>query len=140
MLSSLRVHTLAEPWQFALIGVGASLPVTAILDWLPNSEATIGGGSMICGAFIAGVIAAVRSANPSAAGLRAGFIGAVLGLLVFIGTVGTTVAWSLSGVVFWVFASGLVVCMASLFGLGFGRFGGWVATTVRSRWTTTTGV
>ncbi|WP_226039695.1 DUF5518 domain-containing protein [Natrinema sp. DC36] len=136
MVSPLRVHTLPPAWRFALIGAIASLPVTAILNWLPNSEGTIGGGIMIIGAFVAGVIAAIRSSNPSAAGLRAGFIGGVLGLLIFIATAGTTAPWSLRRVVFVVFASGLVVCVAPLFGLGFGRVGGWVANTVGSRWTT----
>ncbi|MFB1066149.1 DUF5518 domain-containing protein [Natrinema sp. H-ect4] len=136
MVSPLRVHTLPPAWRFALIGAIASLPVTAILNWLPNSEGTIGGGIMIIGAFVAGVIAAIRSADPSAAGLRAGFIGGVLGLLIFIVTAGTTATWSLRRVVFVVFAGGLVVCVAPLFGLGFGRVGGWVANTVGSRWTT----
>jgi hypothetical protein len=136
MVSPPRVHTLPPAWRFALIGALASLPVIALLNLLPNSEATVGGGIMIIGAFIAGVLAAIRSSDPSAAGLRAGFIGGVLGLLIFIVTTGTTATWSLSRVVFIVFASGLVVCVAPLFGFGFGRVGGWVANTVGSRWTT----
>lgn len=136
MESSPYVHIFPLAWRFALIGAIASLPIIAILNQLPNSEATIGGGIMIIGAFIAGVLAAIRSSDPSAAGLRAGFIGGVLGLLIFIVTTGMTVTWSLSRVVFAVFASGLVVCVAPLFGFGFGRIGGWVANTVGSRWTT----
>ncbi|WP_339106432.1 DUF5518 domain-containing protein [Haloterrigena salinisoli] len=133
MVSPLRVHTLPATWRFALIGALASLPITAILNWLPNSEATIGGGIMIIGALIAGVIAAIRSSDPSAAGLRTGFIGGVIGLFVFVVTVGTTATWPLPRVAFFVFASGLVVCGSSLFGLGFGRVGGWVANTAASR-------
>lgn len=136
MTSPLRVHTLPPPWRFALVGALASLPLTAVLARLPDSEATIGGGVMILGAFVAGVLAAIRSSDPGAAGLRAGFIGAVLGLLVFVVTAGTAATWSLPRVLFWVFASGLVVCIAPLFGLGFGHFGGWVANVVASRWTT----
>ncbi|PGF16120.1 hypothetical protein CP556_08305 [Natrinema sp. CBA1119] len=136
MVSPLRAHTLPPAWRFALIGAIASLPAIDVLNWLPNSEGTIGGGIMIIGAFVAGVIAAIRSSDPSAAGLRAGFIGGVLGLLIFIVAAGTTATWSLRRVVFVVFAGGLVVCVAPLFGLGFGRVGGWVANTVGSRWTT----
>ncbi|WP_394295471.1 DUF5518 domain-containing protein [Natronococcus jeotgali] len=108
------VHILPLAWRFALIGALASLPVIAILNRLPNSEATIGGGIMIIGAFIAGVLAAIRSSDPSAAGLRAGFIGGVLGLLIFIVTTGMTATWSLFRIVFVVFASGLVVCCTSI--------------------------
>jgi len=133
MVSLPRIHTLPPAWRFALIGALASLPVIPILNRLPNSEATVGGGIMIIGAFIAGVLAAIRSLDPSAAGLRAGFIGGTLGLLIFIVTTGTTATWSLSRVVFVVFASGLVMGVAPLFGLGSGRVGGRVVNTVRSR-------
>ncbi|QCC59000.1 DUF5518 domain-containing protein [Natrinema thermotolerans] len=136
MVSPPLIHTLPPAWRFALIGSIASLPVIAVLNWLPNSEATIGGGIMIIGAFVAGVIAAIRSSDPGAAGLRAGIIGGALGLLVVIVTAGTTATWSLQRVVFIVIASGLVVCVAPLFGLGSGRVGGWVANTVGSRRTT----
>lgn len=137
-----RVHTLPTAWRFAFIGAIASLPVTALLKWLPNSKATLGGGGMIIGAFIAGVIATIHSTDPDAAGLRAGFVGGVLAVFTLIVTVvsavvsGTAAAWPLSRVVFLVFASGLVLCFASLFGLGCGRVGGWMANTVVSRWTT----
>nr|WP_323171213.1 DUF5518 domain-containing protein [Natrialba sp. PRR66] len=133
MVSSRRIHTLPAAWRFALIGALASLPVTAVLEWLPNSEATIGGGIMIIGAFIAGVVAALRSSDPSAAGLRAGFLGSTIELFVFIATEGTAAIWSLPRVVFFVFISGLVVCASVLFGVGFGCVGGWMANTVVSR-------
>ncbi|QFU84579.1 hypothetical protein GCU68_18335 (plasmid) [Natronorubrum aibiense] len=133
MVSSLRVHALPAAWRFALIGALASLPITAILNWLPNSEASIGGGIMIFGAFIAGAIATIRSSDPNAAGLRTGFIASIIALTIFVVTVGTTATWPLPRVVFFVFASGMIVCVASLFGLGFGRVGGWVANTVVSR-------
>ncbi|GGN94129.1 hypothetical protein GCM10009030_20190 [Haloarcula pellucida] len=103
---------------------------------MPNSEATISAGIMILGAFIAGVAASIRSSDPNAAGLRAGFIGGVLGLLTFISAAGLTPTGSLPRLVFVVFASGLVVCVAPLFGLGFGHIGGWIANAVISRLTT----
>ena len=141
MLSALQVRILSTPWRSALIGAVTSLPVAAVLNRLPNSEATIGGSIMIFGAFIAGAIAAIGSTDPEAAGLRAGFLGGVLAVLLFVMTVissavsGTMGVWPLSRVVFWVFACGLFLCVAPIFGLGFGRVGGWLGNTVASRWT-----
>ncbi|MCU4972078.1 DUF5518 domain-containing protein [Halobacteria archaeon AArc-m2/3/4] len=140
--SPLRIPVLSTAWRFAFVGAIASLPVGVVVNWVPNSEATVGGGVMIIGAFIAGVVAAIYSTDPDAAGLRAGFLGGALAVLALVVTVvsgaisGTMAAWPLSRVVFWVFASGLVLCVAPLFGLGFGRAGGWVANAVASRWTT----
>jgi hypothetical protein len=136
MVSPSRVRTPSTVWQFALIGALASLPVSVVLNWLPNSEATIGGGIIIVGAFIAGVISATRSTNPGAAGLRTGFLGGVLAVLTFIVTEGTMAVWPPSRIVFWTFAGGVVLCVAPIFGLGCGRVGGWVANTVTSRWKT----
>ena len=133
------LQTVPSAWRFALIGALASLPVAAIINLLPNSEATIGGGVMIIGAFIAGVIAAVRVTDPNAAGLRAGFLGGVLGVCSFIVTVvstatsGTAGPWPLSRVVFWVFAIVLVLCASPVFGLVCGHVGGWIANIVLSR-------
>ncbi|GAA0677538.1 DUF5518 domain-containing protein [Natronoarchaeum mannanilyticum] len=135
MESPLRVEALSATWRFALVGAIASLPVTAVLNLLPDSEATVGGGVMIFGAFIGGAIAAVRSSDPDDVGIRAGFVGAILGLLVFLLTEGTTVTWGLPKAVFFVFGGGLMVFVASLFGMGFGRVGGWTADAVVSRWT-----
>jgi len=138
-MSPSPLQTVPSAWRFALVGALASLPVAAIINRLPNSEATLGGGVMTIGAFIAGVIAAVRVTEPDAAGLRAGFLGGVLGVSSLIVTVvstsasGTAAAWPLSRVVFWVFAIGLGLCVASVFGLVCGRVGGWMADTVVSR-------
>lgn len=94
---------------------------------------------MIIGAFIAGVIAAVRVTDPDAAGLRAGFLGGVLGVfsltvnVVSTSSSGTAAAWPLYRIVFWVTAIGLGLCVAPVFGLVCGRVGGWVAHTVVSR-------
>lgn len=138
-MSPSLLHTVSSTWRFALIGAIASLPVAAVINQLPNSEATIGGSIMIIGAFIAGVIAAIYATDPDAAGLRAGFLGGVLAVLTLIVTVvsttasSTIAAWPLSRVVFWVFAVGLVLCVAPIFGLVCGRVGGWVANTVTSR-------
>lgn len=142
MASSLYVRTPPTAWRYALIGALASLPIIAILNQMPNSEASLGGGIMIFGAFVAGIIAALRSTDPDAAGIRAGFLGGVLGVLTLVVTVlrtavsGAAGEWSLPRVVFFILASGLVLFVAPIFGLGCGRVGGWVADTVASRWTT----
>lgn len=120
-------------WRFALIGVLVSLPATAVLNWLPNSQATLGGSAMIVGAFIAGGLAATRSTDPGAAGLRAGFVGGVVGILTFLVTLETTAAWPVARVLFWVFAGIAILCIAPVFGLGCGYLGGWVANVVMPR-------
>ncbi|MFC6723259.1 DUF5518 domain-containing protein [Halobium palmae] len=136
--SPLQPRTLSPAWRFALIGALASLPITVVVNRQPDSEATIGGGIMIIGAFVAGVIAASRSTDPAAAGLRAGFLGGVTGVFTLVLTVvggavsGTTATWPLSRVMFWTFAVGLVLCLAPIFGLVCGRAGGWVTNTVAS--------
>ncbi|RDZ39852.1 hypothetical protein C5B91_17710 [Haloferax sp. Atlit-10N] len=137
MVSTPRVRALPSSWQFAFVGAVVSLPVSTVLNRLPNSEATVGAGIMIFGAFVAGAIAAVRSADPDAAGLRAGFLGGALELLVFMVTSGTTTAWPLSRVAFFALASAFVLCLAPVFGLGCGRVGGWVVRSVASRWNST---
>ena len=134
MNSSNRVYAFSPTWVFALIGVIASLPVIAILDLVPNAEATVGGGIMIIGAFIAGVVAKIRSEDPRAAGLRAGFVGGLVGLLIFIVTAVSTATISLPVIIIFVLVSVLAVFLACLFGLVFGLAGGWVANTVDSRW------
>jgi hypothetical protein len=136
MVSPSHARILSPAWRYALIGALISLPVSAIINWLSNSEATIGGGIMIVGALIAGGIAAIRSTEPSAAGLRAGFLGGIVSVLTFIVTVGMTAAWPLSRVAFWVFAGGVILCIAPIFGLGCGRIGGWVTNTVVTQWKT----
>jgi hypothetical protein len=141
-MSPSSLQTVPSAWRFALIGALASLPLAAGINRLPNSEATLGGGVMILGAFIAGAIAAIRTTDPDAAGLRAGFLGGILAVLTLIVTVlstpasSTTAAWPLSRVVFWVFAVGLALCLAPVFGLACGRIGGWVANSVTSRYQT----
>src|SRR6056297_117919 len=123
MTSPLRLRSLSPAWRFALIGVAASLPATAVLNWLPNSQATIGGSGMIVGAFIAGAIATTRSTDSGAAGLRAGFLGGVIGLLTFVVTIDTAAAWPVSRILFWAFAGIAVLCITPLFGLRFGCLG-----------------
>lgn len=125
-----RIRGLPPAWRFALIGILASLPATAVLHWLPNSQATISGSAMIVGALIAGGVAATRSADSGAAGLRAGFLGGVIGTVTFVVTVDPAAPWPVSRVVFGVFSMAAVLCIAPVFGLGCGRLGGWVANTV----------
>ena len=127
MLSSTRIP---QVWQVAILGTIASLPATIVIDWLPNSEATVGGGVMIVGALIAGGIAVSRSIEPSAAGLCAGFLGGLIAVSVFVLTEGTTVAWSLNTIVFFLIAVAVILCLSPVFGLIFGQIGGWVTNTV----------
>lgn len=130
MASTLCGRSLSPAWRFALVGVAASLPAAAIFNWLPDSQATISGSMMIVGSLIAGGLAAARSTDSGAAGLRAGFIGGVVGLLRFVLTIDTTAAWPLSSVLFGVFAGAVVLFVAPAFGLGCGLLGGWVANAV----------
>jgi uncharacterized membrane protein YhhN len=85
---------------------------------------------MVVGAMAAGAVAANRSVEPSAAGLRAGFLGGVIAVSAFFLTEGTTVTWSLNTGVFFVIGAGMILCVSPVFGLIFGRIGGWVANTV----------
>jgi hypothetical protein len=138
-MSPSSLDSVPPAWRFALIGTIASLPIAALLNRLPNTEATIGGSIMLIGAFLAGAIAAIHATDPAAAGLRAGFLGGVLAAIIFPVTIASTPAsstissWSLSSIGFWVFAVGLALCIAPLFGLVTGRLGGWIADTVGSR-------
>jgi F0F1-type ATP synthase assembly protein I len=99
---------------------------------LPNASATTGGSIMVFGAFLAGVIAALRSTDPAASGLRAGFIGGAVAVFTLTMRVvstaisGMTSAWPLSRIAFWIVASGIVLCIAPVFGLVFGRVGAWI--------------
>ena len=133
MVPLLRFRSLPPAWRIACIGVLASLPATVVLNWLPNSRATVGGGAIIVGALIAGGFAATRSIDSGAAGLRAGLLGGRIGLAVFFLRVDTSVVWPLSRVLFWTVAGGMLVCVAPVFGFLSGRIGGWVADVVRTR-------
>ncbi|WP_080510493.1 DUF5518 domain-containing protein [Halorubrum coriense] len=130
MLANARTRRIPQVWRVAILGALAALPATVILNWLPNSEATVGGGVMIVGALIAGAIATRRSVEPSAAGLRAGFLGGATAVAVFLIREGTTVVWSLNTSVFFAIAIVMVLSFTPVFGLIFGRIGGWVANTV----------
>jgi hypothetical protein len=94
---------------------------------------------MLFGAFLAGVIAALRSTDPAASGLRAGFIGGAVAVFTLTMRVvstavgGTAVAWPLSRIAFWVVAGGFVLCVAPVFGLACGRVGGGLADAVLTR-------
>lgn len=130
MLSSIRLYRIPQVWRVAVLGTIAALPATAVINWLPNSEATIGGGVMVVGSIISGAVAANRSAEPSAAGVRAGFLGGLIAVSVFIFTDGTTVRWSLNTIVFFIIAVVMVLCVSPMFGLVSGHIGGWIANTV----------
>ena len=87
---------------------------------------------MVVGAFIAGVIAKLRLIDPSAAGLRAGFIGAVFEISNFLITEGNSVLSSQFSIVFWIMGLGIVGFGMAFFGLLFGSFGGWVTNLIRN--------
>lgn len=129
MSLTLQTRSIPQVWRITILGVGASLPAAAVMNWLPNSESTIAGAVMIIGASVAGAIAAGRSTAPSAAGLRAGFLGGVIAVLTYVFTEALTATWSASRLAFFVFAGGVVLCISPVFGLVFGRVGGWVANT-----------
>jgi hypothetical protein len=122
-------------WRPALVGAVASLPVTALLRWLPNADADVAGGMMIVGAFVAGALATRRAVDPAAAGLRAGLLAGLVGL--FEPVVGSD-GLAIGGVLSWpsplavAAAAVLVPALAALFGLIFGRLGGWLATRIGS--------
>lgn len=61
MFPDLRTRRVPQVWNVSILGVIASLPATAGINFLPYSKATAGGGMMIIGAMIAGAIAASRS-------------------------------------------------------------------------------
>jgi hypothetical protein len=133
----------SSAWRLAVVGALASLPVTALLNRLPDSGATLGGGIMIFGAFVAGVAAAIRSTDPDVAidsgdaGLRTGLLGGFAGVLTAPLTadgpsIEALIAWPSPLRLVGFLAVALV--LTSLFGLAFGRLGGRVANTVTTRW------
>lgn len=128
-----HARSLPRVWRIAILGAGASLPAAAVLNWLPSAEATVGGAVMVIGASIAGALAAGRAADPSAVGLRVGFLRGVVAVLTFVLTDAPTATWSVSRVGFLVGAGGAVLCISPLFGLLFGRVGGWVANAIMTR-------
>ncbi len=130
MTQNTRDRRIPQVWRAAVLGTIVSLPATVIINWLPNSEATAGGGAIIVGPMIAGAVAANRSVESSAAGLRAGFLGGVVAVSGFILTEAMAVAWSLNTIVFFLIAAGILLCLSPVFGLIFGRIGGWAANTV----------
>ncbi|WP_048075746.1 DUF5518 domain-containing protein [Haloquadratum walsbyi] len=130
MASKSPHRSIPQVWRVAILGMIAALPATVIINWLPNSEASIGGGVMIIGSILAGGFAATRSVEPSAAGLRTGFLGGMIALSVFIITEGMTLRWSLNLTVFFLIAVVMLLCTSPFFGMIFARIGGWVANTV----------
>lgn len=119
-----------QVWRVAILGTIAALPATVVINWLPNSEATIGGGVMLVGPVIAGAVATTRSVEPSAAGLRAGFLGGMIAVSVFIFTEGMTVMRSLNTIVFFLIADVIFLFVSPVIGLISGRIGGWGANTI----------
>lgn len=127
MVPTPDVRSVPQVWRIAIFGTVASVPATVILNWLPDSEATVGGGVMIIGAMIAGALAVSRSVDPTAVGLRAGFLGGIVAILTFVVTKAPTATWSPSRLVFFAIAGGAVLCISPVFGLISGWVGGRVA-------------
>jgi hypothetical protein len=132
MPSNLQNRSVPQAWLITILGAAASIPAGVIINQFPNSEATVGGAAMIIGATIAGSIAATRTVSPGGVGLRAGFLGGVIAVLVPIPSVATT-TWPASRFIFFVFTGGAVLCIASAFGWVFGHIGGWIAGTITAR-------
>ena len=128
--------SLPSAWRFALIGALASLPIGTVVDRLPNSAVPLGAAVMLIGGFVAGATATLRSSDPDAAGLRAGFLGGVLAVATFVVTAGVSAAWPDPRLAFFAVASVVALCLAPLFGLVSGRLGGWTANAVATRWST----
>ena len=130
MLADSRLRRIPQVLRVAMLGTVAALPATVLINWLPNSQATVGGGVLIVGPVIAGAVATKRSLDPSAAGLRGGFLAGIVTISVFILTEGTTVNWSLNTISFFIIASVMLLSLSPVFGLISGRIGGWVLSTV----------
>ena len=130
MASNSPHRSIPQVWRATIIGTIAALPTTVIINWFPNSEVTIGGGVILFGSIIAGGIAANRSVKPSAAGLRGGIMGGVSAVAVFLLLEGTTLTWTLNLTVFFLIAVVMLLCASLVFGMIFGRIGGWIANTV----------
>ncbi|ESS10284.1 MAG: hypothetical protein A07HR60_02298 [uncultured archaeon A07HR60] len=88
MFSSARIRRIPQIWYVAILGTIAALPATILINRLPNSEATVSGGVMLVAPMIAGAVAATRSIEPGATGLRTGFLGGVIAVAVFFLTEG----------------------------------------------------
>lgn len=135
-------HRLLSPdWRFALAGALASLPVTVLINLAPTGEADIAGGILLIGSLVAGGIAALRAADPEAAGLRSGLLSAFVAVLTMLLTevdlgIGVTAGKypvRLDTIPILLFASLFICVVIPLFGLCFGRIGGWVVHKVTSQ-------
>ncbi|WP_168216017.1 DUF5518 domain-containing protein [Halorussus marinus] len=137
-MSLARLRAVPPAWRFALVGALASIPLTVLLDRLPDAEANVAGGIMVLGAFIAGAAAALSSNDAGGAGLRAGLLAGLVAVLAPVratvsSAIGATGIPSPSGVGTFVAFGGLVVALASTFGLACGRLGGWVVSALTTR-------
>lgn len=124
-ISTRGLRAVSPAWRAALIGTLAALPATVLIDRLPNGEATIGAGIMVIGAAIAGVVAE-GTKESGAAGIRAGFLGGVIDILVLGVTIDPAVIRQPNQLPFLMLAVLAVLCVWPLFGLAFGRLGGWI--------------
>lgn len=136
MFSTLQRRRVSQVWQITILGAVASIPAAVVVNWLPNSDVTLGTAVMLIGAAIAGAVAATRSVDPGTVGLRVGLFGAVVELAVDLPSVNAIAAWPAAKFPFFVVAVVALACIASVLGWVFGRIGGRVADAVRTRRTT----
>ncbi|WP_251343502.1 DUF5518 domain-containing protein [Haloplanus halophilus] len=132
---------LSETWTYALVGGGASIPLTVGAYWLSGMGSHFSLNMVAVGGLIAGYLAArSRSADATAAGVRAGLVGSI-----------PAVAWALSesipaalgaagptpftvGAVVLALGLGLAaVVIGVVAGLIGGKVGGWLAGKVGRR-------
>jgi hypothetical protein len=121
-----------EPWNYALVGGLASVPVTLLLYWQAGLAGEISLNAVFLGGLIAGSLAERADGDVNGAGARAGLIGGLPALLTLSEVV--TAAAGLAGPA-WFQAAGLgmtlvvgvtVLAFATLAGLLGAALGGWL--------------
>lgn len=129
-------------WKCALVGGIISIPFTLGLYWLSGMGNELSLSMVFFGGLVAGFLAHTRvaDADGSAAGLRAGIVGALPGMWFLVDVF--EVAWALSGPLWFRSAATVLVVgtiVAALFGLGAlvgllgAKVGGWLAETEREQ-------
>jgi hypothetical protein len=125
---------LAPTWRYALVGGVVSMPLSLGLYWYTGMGNDFSLNMVVVGGLLAGYLAKRGSADAKSAGLRAGLVGALPGLVwIFPATVTTArslaAAWSVppAAAVLVVVFGGIVLGIGALAGLVGGAVGGWLA-------------
>jgi NhaP-type Na+/H+ or K+/H+ antiporter len=123
-------------WWYALIGGVVSMPLTLGLYWYSGMGNDFSFNMVVVGGLLAGYLAKRNSVDAKPAGLRAGLIGALPGLVWILPRIARNVAagWSLLPIA-------VFLCLFTLiaFGIGAvagvigGAVGGWLFEKVESR-------